>query len=659
MAKPRSFKSLILGLLCFSLLVLLLGVFLLSYHQKKQFLTSHLVITSQDAATSLALSLSTAGLREDWVLAGSMMDAIFDSGAYAKMELRDLNGQVVFDRQAPKSLDGVPGWFTDWVELRPAAGVAEVVSGWSKLGVLRVQSNPVWAYRELWRSLLNQALWFLFAGLLTAAGFWILLQRVLLPLRELTAAAERISEQDFSHRIPATGIRELNTVSSAFNTMNEKICSVFSAQIQSIERLRHETLLDALTGLENREHFDQRLAAFLAETDSEAGLGMLVLIDISGLDHINRTEGREQGDHVLRGAAEILRDELQSLRRETLLGRREGPQFCLFLPGFSIEEAESWVDLTLGRLERLGSATSQDNPFSVHAGIVPTRPGMPLRQLLGAVDNALRSAQSQGRSNFAVQMPETASGAPEQGAERWRETLRTSLSDRQFVLYSQPMVAVAEDFDGFDQLSLRLRYQGEVLTAAEFVPMAERLGMTYDLDLMVLAEVLDSLKSPEGRAVCVGLSAGTLESPAFREDIQSLLARHRPVLSRLLIEIPEFVLRHAWPGVDALVQMRQTYGFRIVVGRFGSSGIPFGYLENWPLDLVKLDRSLLPGQQQPGQLFYLRHMIEIVHSRGLGVLVVGVEDEACRDTVTRLGVDGLAGYLISHPEPWSGNQAAE
>ena len=128
------------------------------------------------------------------------------------------------------------------------------------------------------------------------------------------------------------------------------------------------------------------------------------------------------------------------------------------------------------------------------------------------------------------------------------------------------------------------------MPAGEFLPMADRFGLMYDVDHLVLTKILQRLNDHvEDGTFCVSLSSATLHRETLGQEPARCLKGFLWTINRLLLEVPEYALHQAWAGIDQLLMLRTQFGFRIVVSRFGMSGIPFGYLDSWPVNMIKLD----------------------------------------------------------------------
>ncbi|WP_168188244.1 EAL domain-containing protein [Hahella sp. CCB-MM4] len=657
---PYSFKGLLLAVVYGVLLLLLLGGLLLNVLQKRNYLQDQLASHGQDSATSLGLSLSTVAKEGDWVAASSMIDVIFDSGAYSNVRLLDSQGQVVINRSAGLHLEEVPDWFVALLPLDTPMGQSDVISGWQRVGTLQVRSHPGLAYRDLWSTVKQQGALFAGLGILVFLLLHLLLKQLLRPLKNLESVADKIAHRRFDVELPVPSTREMRSVTLAVNTMASSLRSIFDEQIHTIESLRKSALQDSVTGLINRETFDKRLQANLSGEAGE-GAGVLWLLQIKHFAQFNEVHGRAAGDRLLTEVAEILRDELGAVVG-SFVGRHAGSSFAAFIPGCEMSHAGEMADHLLLRLSAL-EAFQGDQGCITALGMAQCRDGDQLTNLLSAADFAVQEAAQLPKGGWSANGREAGSAAETaKPASYWHDLLRDSLDRKGFVMNFQPVVAIGKAAtarsgdDGYrvvmQQVLARLPDAQGQHAAAEFVPMLNRFSMTSELDLYMLEQGLLRLSHhPEDSSLCILLSVQTLSRDDLAAALTALLHQFPQEAKRLYLECPEYALQICWAGVDVLMQLRQRFGFRLIIGRFGTAGLPFGYLRDLSVDAIKVDPGLIKNiEQDDGHQFYLRSIVQIAHSQNSQVIAVGVERQEEWECLVNIGVDGAMGYHICHPQ---------
>ncbi|MGM0571940.1 EAL domain-containing protein [Marinobacter sp.] len=633
-------------------LLLLMASMLISFDRFRSYVAEELEGRTRDAATAVGLSLSNAIDAGDEVAVASLIDSVFDSGDYLVIEFIDHDDRMVAGRVRSLADLGVPGWFVAMVDLPRPVGTASVMQGWRWLGQVRVVGHPGNAYRDLWWVTVWLTLASVLIGVIAIIALYLLLGRLLRPLRALEQQAEAIGRRDFRRRTGVRSTRELNQVTRAMNQMTDDLEQLFSGQAALIAHLRKLNNEDALTGLASRNAFDQQLAV---EVVSEEGRrpGALILLQVSRFADFNQYAGRLEADSLLVRLAEELQG-FVSRHAGSFAGRRSGAEFAVFVPGGAPADAQIWGrelvdDMQSICAEFAGKDADPVADMVVHAGVAGVTDGLSVRSLFEAADGALRRAQLEGVSNCEL----ADSGADvHHGAEDWRRLLEHALDQQNLWLWEQPVVGADDTTVLYHQVLSRLLVERTWVRGNVYAPLAERFGLMARLDLMVLERTLKRLRDEP--MVTLGMSLGTssVVSPGFAEQALELAREAGVDMQRLWIGFPEQALHYHRRQTQALVvQLRRT-GARLLVDRFGVGGIPFSYLRNLSIQALRIDTSFVHGiDRQDDNRFYLESMITIAHGRGVQVLASGVETEAEWRTLKSAGVDGAAGYHLGRPGP--------
>lgn len=633
------------------LLTLLLGSFMVNVYNMRNYLEQQLQSHAQDAATSLGLSLSTVVDARDAVLAERMMAAIFDSGDYQQMVYRDLRGEALVAFSATKQVESVPAWFSGLIVLEAPVQQAQVMSGWSQLGVLEVQSHVGYAYLELWQLARNQLGFYGLAALVVLILMHVMLRYVLKPLQRMEQQAHDMAEKRFDLRAPIPSTRELARVALAMNDMADTLGNVFGEQLALIESLRKQSMLDNLTGLNNREGFDRRLRAEL-ESQDRVVQGSLLLLQCHDFGSVNQRLGRQEADQLLVTVAQVL-GEVVSVHSGAFAARRNGADFSVFIPGLSGDAAEELASQLVSKVSGLQQIRQLLRDDIVHVGAACVADHEDARSLLSKADMALTQAQGKGISGWQRYARMGDQGVLEEvrQASEWHALLQQVLADEALVLHWQPVYAAGQNALLYHQVLARIDVQGELLVAGVFLPMAERFKLMAQFDQLVLKRVLRQMQSvaaPEH--VGVSLSEHSIASDEFLAWLTATLESN-PELSRsLILEVPEHVVSAHENQLHALIALSRRLGFRVFVERFGVASVPFTYLQRVSLDAIKVDHSFVRDiQNNPDNQFFVRSAVQIAHSQGIQLIAVGVESEAELQVLTSLGIDGVMGYHLGRP----------
>ncbi len=409
---------------------------------------------------------------------------------------------------------------------------------------------------------------------------------------------------------------------------------------------------DPLTGLCNRQLFEQRSAAMLAGAATTGAAHALLLIDLDRFKPVNDTLGHPVGDALLRLVAKRLRS---VLRREDLVARLGGDEFALLVP---LDPDESGAALLARRIVDVLSRPYLVDGHLVNIGAsvgvtLAPRDGREHALLLRNADLALYHAKNRGRaafSFFAVEMDAVAS------ARRLLEIdLRKALALGQFELHYQPQVELEQDsVVGFEAL-LRWRHpERGLVSPAEFVPLAEEIGLIVALGEWVLREATrEATCWPDDVSVAVNVSPHQFENADRLVDMvgNALTASGLPG-RRLELEITESVLLRNEASVLAALHRIRALGVRVAMDDFGTGYSSLSQLHSFPFDKIKIDRSFVRELgNAAGQDAIIRAITGLGVSLGMSTIAEGVETLEQLARIRTEGCTSVQGYLFSRPVP--------
>ncbi|QQD22234.1 EAL domain-containing protein [Oceanospirillaceae bacterium ASx5O] len=633
--------SILTGLL---VLILLSGSLLLTLSNARSAFEQQLNARAYDAATSLALSMSqTAG---DRVQLQRQMDALFDRGFFALIELQATDGSQL-QRRADDVVSVVPDWLPRLFALDLLVAEADVTSGWQRLGTLRVLSHSGPAYQDLWTMVRHELQWYGLVLVLSLLLLQWLLRWLLRPLAEVEKQAQAICNRQWPVQRNIPKARELRQMVLAMNQMVKKLRTIFTEQAALTEQLRAETFSDSLSGLLNRRGFDQRLEHILQRRDGHSGV--LLLLQLQQLAELNQQQGRQAADDLLHSLGRQLGFWLQGYSA-AFAGRRSGSDFALYLPCTGKAQAAVLAEQLYDQLSTTVLSRRQGLVFHLGGVVLQGEQESPA-QALSCADAALRQAQHQATGGVKLYDGDNANA--ELTAGEWRTMLLQVLQNEGLQLLFQPVLAA--DGKTLQQLEVfsRIEWQGQSFSAGRFWPMVEQHHLAAQFDALIVRNVLRQLQQqvlPAGVRCCVNISPASVLNDAFQRQLQQWLAAAPEAAARLALELPESSL----PGTEAallrLADVVQPFGVALGVDQVGTGSMAFAYLQRLPLQYLRIDGSFNRGLAQAGDhRFFVQSMVQIAHSLDLQVLAEGVEQPADVQALQQVGVGGLSGYAFSRP----------
>ena len=412
---------------------------------------------------------------------------------------------------------------------------------------------------------------------------------------------------------------------------------------------------DGLTGLSNRAAFDRALGDLPNEASDGAAL---LLVDLDEFKAVNDRHGHAAGDALLREAASRMRT---ALRSADLACRIGGDEFAVLLRGGDAARHAAETAARLSQaLRHPVRVEGTDLPLSASIGHACfPKDAANAEALQRAADLALYRVKHDGRGGVAAYTP-----ALSEALERrllLRDALGQAIARDELQLFWQKQVfAVGGALRGAEAL---LRWPASPLgghvSPAEFLPMAAEAGLMPAIDAWVLEAALRQMRNWVGMPgmpplAAINISATSLRDLSFPARVAEALLRHRLPASVLEIEIPEDIAARDLDLLEQVLNGLRAIGIKLALDDFGGGLSSVAHLVRLPVDVVKLDRSIVAGLPSgPRERAVLRAVAGIARSMNIPLLAEGIESETQIFALRREGCEIMQGFLYSRPVPAS------
>jgi diguanylate cyclase (GGDEF)-like protein len=421
-------------------------------------------------------------------------------------------------------------------------------------------------------------------------------------------------------------------------------------QRRSEIKIEHMALHDSLTDLANRALLNQRLEHALGRIGRGDKLAVHHL-DLDQFKAVNDTFGHPTGDKVLKEVADRLR---QLVRETDTVARMGGDEFVIVQA--PIADPTDATALAQRVIRLMGEPFDIDgHQATIGASIgIAVSPGDGLNsdRLLRNADLALYRAKGDGRGTFRFFEP--AMDQQMQSRRIMEQDLRNALPAGEFELYYQPVVNLASnEISGFEAL-IRWNHPTQGLIApGAFIPLAEEIGFIVPLGEWIIREACATgARWPGNLNVAVNISAVQFRSPGLMQVIVGALAASGLHPTRLEIEITETVLLHNKEATLAVLHQLRALGVRIAMDDFGTGYSSLTYLQCFPFDKIKIDRSFVKDMtENSGSLNIVRAVAALANGMGMTTTAEGAETTAQLDQLTSEGCTEMQGFLFSRPLP--------
>lgn len=427
----------------------------------------------------------------------------------------------------------------------------------------------------------------------------------------------------------------------------------------AIERKRTELELvrlahyDQLTSLPNRTLLRERVDHALARA-MRAGSGVATLIlDMDRFKEINDMLGHEIGDKLLVEAAQRIRD---SVREQDTVARLGGDEFAVILEGVS--EAREVLPVIERIIDSLNEVTTIDghevnSSTSVGIAMYPEN-GNDLSELLRAADLAMYQAKSSGRGRYQFFADAMQEEAQSRHALEW--ALRRAVEKNEFELVYQPQVCLRTGMViGVEALLRWMSPTRGLLTPYHFIAGLEEFGLINEVGEWVLQTACEQIRKwhamdLEPMRIGVNVSAQQFEDPMLIDKIRGALKDTKIPPELLELELTESCLMFDPGQAGALLREIRDVGVRIAIDDFGTGYSSLTYLNEFPLNALKIDKNFVQSVESTDRGGPISNMIiGLGQNLGLEVIAEGVETEAQLSYMREHGCDIAQGYLYARP----------
>lgn len=635
-----------------AILVILAGTLAFSIGAARQYLDGQLQSESENAVSSLALSLSQPA-NQDPVTRELLMMALFDSGQFRDIRLTAPDGTQLFARQqtepAPTAKEAPP-WFSRSLPLSEPRAERAVSNGWQQVGQLSLTVDSRYARTALWHSSVRMTTLVLVAGIAWALFVVVLLNWFRRVLREEVSAQVRaIGTQTtaLAAAPPRARVAELSSLVSAIDDTHERVRATAQEQTQRIESLQLEVNRDPVTRLPNRRYFVNELRRALnGDTGEAASHGHVLLFRLRDLQALNTHMTRANVDEWLTSVGQHIGEVLASQVAEGAypqgtpggqLARLNGSDFVVLMPGVQGPQAMHGVQQIRHMLQSLRIAAAAGGAWCRWAyALTDYAPSSSVGDVLTRLDEALMRTESAGHAEVEY----IAYGAHEAqrsatGEGQWKKILSAALNNPQ-QLALEVFNQTYQGLQGREErreAALKLHEpEGQAMAGSLFLPVAVRLGLSADFDLRAIALGLQWLHQHTNASLIVRVSVPSLGQTQFLPQLQTLLnqqsgqAHH--ALARLILELDAHGVIAYPDELAMLCTLTHQHGICVGLRRLDQEPMALMHLRALPLSYVKLGGDFAAhSNDNPGSRYLLQAMALTAQELGLNVYVTGVVDE--------------------------------
>ncbi len=420
-----------------------------------------------------------------------------------------------------------------------------------------------------------------------------------------------------------------------------------------VDQIRFQAVHDALTGLPNRALILDRTEQMLARARRSDVQVAALFIDLDGFKDVNDDLGHGVGDQLLQSVSDRLS---LTMRESDSIGRLGGDEFVVLVDGSTMDVgpelvAERLLEVLRSPFELSGVA---GGPLILTASIgIATGVRTSATELLRDADIALYQAKAAGKNCYVAFQPEMHTAV--QDRHLLEMDLREALASDQYRLVYQPIFNLAGgQTTGVEALLRWVHPDRGTVQPAAFIPLLEESGMIIEVGRWVLDQAC--LQGARWHAmgyeldVSVNVSTRQLETERLVDDVRAALQSSGFAASSLTLEVTETaIMRNVAEVVPRLAALKAT-GVHIAIDDFGTGYSSLAYLQQLPVDTLKIDRSFISSMADSAESGALiRTLVQLGKTLGLQTLAEGIEETEQYSQLEREHCDSGQGFLYARP----------
>jgi len=450
---------------------------------------------------------------------------------------------------------------------------------------------------------------------------------------------------------------------------NESVMRIFAARTsaeiernKTEERIKHMAYYDSLTQLPNRAFLQDRLQQAIAHAQRHQSRLAVMMMDLDNFKKVNDSLGHPVGDGLLVEVALRLQ---QCIRKEDTVARLGGDEFVILQSGFDSREAA--ISHISHMANQLQQSLKEHYTVTEHMIMITCSCGIAIypddgddaEQLIKHADTALYKAKANGRDNYQFFSREMNVAAVER--MKMESDIYQAIRNNEFEVVYQPKVAVDSNMIIGAEALLRWHHpeQGDI-SPERFISVADETGQILQLGEFVQRQACaltnelwcSSSCCGELDSLSVNVSPRQFQQDDFIEKFQQILQQEEANACCIEIEVTENILIEDTQKVSEKLQKLKDMGLKISIDDFGTGYASLRYLQQLPIDMIKIDRSFIShiaNSDNDSDYAIVKTIMSMALNLGIDVIAEGVETEEQLAILRKLGCPYYQGYYFSKP----------
>lgn len=447
------------------------------------------------------------------------------------------------------------------------------------------------------------------------------------------------------------------------NNLNEQLHKHSHSLENEIKKrtkeLQNLAVHDTITGLYNRYEFEKRLSFALKYSSKTAGQSIMCYVDLDQFKIVNDTSGHAAGDILLKHISLILEN---GVGKKDIVARLGGDEFGILFLGKPMEEVLKMANKILRAIKEY-RFSYEDKIFVIGASmgmVTIERDCCSLVDIISAADAACYQAKEKGRNCIHIASRDDKKMLERRGEMQWLARLTQALEEDRFRLYVQPIKSLMNTSSSIEHYEVLIRLKdkdSKIILPMAFIPPAERYGLMPRIDRWVIEEVFKEYRKLQEKndifySFSINLSGTSLTHEGLGDFIEEMFVLYQVPYHSICFEVTETAAVSNMNVAIKFINRIRKLGCKFSLDDFGSGLSSFSYLQNMPVDFLKIDGAFVNDiHVNKINSAMVKSINEISHVMGMKTICEFVENKEVEDVLKEMDVDFAQGYYYAKPEP--------
>ena len=424
--------------------------------------------------------------------------------------------------------------------------------------------------------------------------------------------------------------------------------------IKAINKYTHDLEFyaahDPLTELFNQRVFNDILQYELKRANRHNYTFALMFIDCDNFKTINDRYGHTFGDKFLQALGTLLHNEK---RDEDILARYGGDEFTILMPECDLNGAVTLANRLITAVENLTIETTDSSVVSMTISIgIAMYPehAQTQKELFVIADNMMYKAKGGGKNSIKIPTQDDVLSIIKEQKEK-SALLLEALSNNKIIPFFQPIQKVSNNSIEIYELLMRIEIDSHITVAADFIEIAESMGLIHRMDLIVIENAFYQIaNNGYDGLLFINLSPKSLVIDNYIKTIEDLVIRYKIKKSNIVFEITERETVKNFSLLEKFVMNLKLEGFKFAIDDFGSGFSSFHYIKRFPIDYLKIDGDFIVNiNKDHKDKAFVNSILTLAKQLDIKTVAEFVEDEETVTTLKEMGVDYIQGYHVGRP----------